>query len=147
MVLSNRTMRSLFSAFLACTGLVVLVWFLAHEFPRMEAIKGPNGRTTQGTVESAVDRVQQNKHILEATIVFTDEHGQAHQFTDSFAPEVWANLSAGQAVGVRYLITDPEFAYCTTSYKATRNPLTVVIMGLLLMTVGTIAWVISRRMR
>ena len=147
MVLSNRAMRLIFSGFLAIFGFGLLVWFGVHEYPRMRAIQGPDGRTTQGVIVQAIESNPRNKHIYEGTIAFRDDKGVEHQFTDSFAYEVWQNLKPGEQAEVRYLSTDPEFAYCTTSYKATRNPVVIVLMGLLITIVGTVGWVICRRMR
>jgi hypothetical protein len=143
MVLSNRAIRLIFTGFMGIVGFVLLIWFGVHEYPRMHAIEGPDGRTTQGVIVQAIETNERNKHIYEGTIAFKDDKGAEHQFTDSFAYEVWQTLKPGEQAEVRYLSTDPEFAYCTTSYKATRKPIVVVLMCLTLMTVGGIGFLVT----
>ena len=105
------------------------IYFFGVEYPRQRALAGPDGRDAIGTI-AFVGTEQSGKYNgYFADIDFADEQGRSHHFRSYYTPNDWSYMQQGGRVSVRYLARDPDYAMEPHSYKAKRDPRTMVLIG------------------
>ncbi len=142
--MQNRKAASTFGCTLIFISVVIAIMLITTEIPKILAINGPAGRIVSGTVIDKSDNGPGNKHILEATISYLDEQRHTHRVVNSFSTEDWLQLYTGSAVQVRYLSTDPDYGYATTSFKANRKPSVMLGLCFLIFAFGAVFWTVGR---